>query len=394
MERLIKISQQRIKVIKGDFVRYLHDEIDWNSRLSIITGARGVGKTTLLLQQLKTTTAQSIYLSLDDFYFEQNRLLLLVEDLYEKGYRNFYLDEVHQYPYWSADLKNMYDNLHDAKFVATGSSVLKINQGQADLSRRANNYILKGLSFREFLALHYNKNFPVLPLEEILHHHHQLSPNLNDAFDSLKLFKQYLSIGYYPFSKEEHSFFHQKLQQILQLITEVDIPNVEAINYSTIRSLRKLLYIISQSVPFTPNIQSLSEKVGIPRNSILKALDLLERGQIINLLRSQNKGVSYLQKPEKIYLENTNLAFTLAGDTPNAGNLRETFFFNQMSVKHDVSSSRFGDFMINNTYTFEIGGAGKTSRQIKGIPLSFMAADGIKNGESNKIPLWLFGFLY
>lgn len=359
-----------------------------------MTGARGAGKTTLLLQKMGSDTHKSVYLSLDDFYFETNRLLLLLEQLYEVGYRHFYLDEVHQYQHWSSDIKNAYDNFSDIQLIATGSSILKINQGQADLSRRAAVYALKGLSFREFLELHYQEKFEKFNLKQILEDHTNISVQINDRLDTLKLFGEYLNYGYYPFSIERKKDYHQKLQQTIQLILEVDIPAVEQVNYSTIRSMKNLLFIISQIVPMVPNIQSLSEKIGVSRNSVLKALDLMAHAQIINLLRSSNKGVSFLQKPEKIFLENPNLAFTFSGERPNMGNLRETFFFNQLSVIGEVTSAKFGDFFVESQYTFEIGGATKTAKQIQGVPLSYIAADGIKNGVNNKIPLWLFGFLY
>ena len=394
MERLLKLSEQKLKNQKSNFQRYLYASIDWNSKLIIMTGARGAGKTTLLLQKMKNDTHKAIYLSLDDLYFETNRLLLLLEQLYDEGYRHFYLDEVHQYQYWSTDIKNAYDNYSDIQLIATGSSVLKINQGQADLSRRAAVYALKGLSFREFLELHYREKFEKFSLKQILENHTNISAQINDKLDTLKLFAEYLNYGYYPFSIERKKDYHQKLQQTIQLILEVDIPAVEQVNYSTIRSMKNLLFIISQIVPMIPNIQSLSEKTGVSRNSILKALDLMANAQIINLLRSSNKGVSFLQKPEKIFLENPNLAFTFSGAKPNIGNLRETFFFNQLSIHHDVTSAKFGDFFVDGLYTFEIGGADKTDKQIQGVPLAYIAADEIKSGANNKIPLWLFGFLY
>ena len=394
MERLINLSRRRVASVKTTFFRYLYEEIDWKQQLLIITGSRGTGKTTLLLQRISQSEEASIYLSLDDFYFESNRFLLLAEKLHDKGYRNFYIDEVHQYEYWSKDLKNLYDSFPDIRIVATGSSILQIDRGQADLSRRAVMYSLEGLSFREFIELEYGQKFPIYSLEEILEDHTELSIGINDKIDVLTVFQEYLNYGYYPFFMDEKKFYHQKLQQVVHLITEIDIPSVENVSYTTIRNMKKLLYVISQSVPFTPNIQNLSNKIGVPRNAILKALDLLSRAGILNLLRSSNQGVSYLQKPEKIYLNNSNLAFTLSGDNPNKGNLRETFFLNQLQVKHEVTSSKFADFMVDTTYTFEVGGASKTDKQIQGVPLAFIAADDIKNGNESKIPLWLFGFLY
>lgn len=394
MERLIKISEKRQKNVGTGFYRYLFDEIDWDQPLSLIKGARGTGKTTMLLQRMKLIRDSVIYLSLDDFYFESNRLISLADELYEKGYRHFYLDEVHQYPYWSKDLKNLYDNYPDIKIVATGSSALQIDEGKADLSRRANVYLLHGLSFREYLALEQGHLFDNFSLGHILEHHIDAASVINDQVDILKAFRRYLMEGYYPFFTNDKRNYHQKLQQIVQLTTEVDIPAVEKINYATIKSMNNLLYVVSQSVPFTPNIQSLAEKIGVSRNLILKALDMLEKAGVLSLLRSDIKGVSYLQKPEKIYLQNPNLAYMFSGEEPNKGSLRESFFFNQLSVKHSVTSSRFSDFLVDGAYTFEIGGAAKTKRQLQGIPNGFIAADDIEHGNQNKIPLWMFGFLY
>lgn len=394
MNRLFKQSAKRLRIADRSFRRYLYDRLDWHQPLIIIKGARGTGKTTLLLQKMKETGSTAIYLSLDDFYFETNRLVLLVEELYERGYRHFYLDEVHQYSHWSKDLKNLYDSYSDIKVVATGSSILQIDKGQADLSRRALVYTLYGLSFREFLALEHRQKLPVYDLKKILKHHQEISRSITDKTDVLKLFKQYINWGYYPFFKNDKKNYHAKLQQVAQLVTEIDIPSVENVNYATVRGMRKLLYIISQSVPFVPNIQSLATKVGASRASVLKMMDMLEKGSVIQLLRLDNQHVSYLQKPEKIYLDNPNLAYTFGGESPNKGNLRESFFFNQLKVGHDVTFSKFGDFMVDQTYTFEVGGASKTDRQLKGVPLGYIAADDIKEGQRNKIPLWLFGLMY
>lgn len=394
MERLLRISEKRKQNVSTVFKRYLYHEIDWNQPFCLIKGARGTGKTTMLLQRMKLNTEAAIYLSLDDFYFESNRLIELADALYERGYRHFYLDEVHQYLHWSKDLKNIYDHYPDVRVAATTSSALQVDQGKADLFRRANLYHLYGLSFREFIVLESGNIFDTFELKHILQNHINVSSEINDRIDVLKAWMQYLRAGYYPFFKDDKHNYHQKLQQIIQLTTEVDIPAIEKINYATVRSMNNLLYVVSQSVPFTPNIQSLAEKIGVSRNLILKVLDMLEKAAILSLLRSDSKGVSYLQKPEKIYLENPNLAFTFSGNEPNKGNVRETFFFNQLKVKHNVTSSRFGDFMVDEKYTFEIGGPTKTNKQIRGVPNAFIAADDMEDGHQNKIPLWLFGFLY
>jgi len=372
----------------------LYREIDWDQPLILIKGYRGTGKTTLLLQHAKMLSGKIIYLSLDDIYFETYRLVELIDKLYEKGYRYFFLDEVHRYKYWSKDIKNIYDNYPDIKVAATGSSILEISKGQADLSRRAIAYYLPGLSFREFLELSYQIILPVITLETIIRQHHEIVANYNDMTDIAKVFKEYLRYGYYPFFNEGIKFYGQKLLETTNMVLDVDIAPYKDLSYSTVRNMKKLLYIIGQSVPFTPNISKISERMNIPRNSILKILYLLSRARVISLLRRDTKRISYFQKPEKIYLQNTNLAWLLSENRPDTGSLRETFFYSQLEVFHNVTSSKFGDFTIDDTYTFEIGGPSKTREQIRGVPNAYIAADGIKGGSGNKIPLWLFGFLY
>lgn len=370
------------------------EKIDWNQRLIMILGHRGVGKTTLILQKLKTVVEKKIYLSLDDFYFEENRLILHVEELYQLGYRHFYLDEAHRYAYWSTDLKSIFDTYDDAFFVVSGSSILKLKKGTADLSRRAAVYHLAGLSFREYINIEKDEHLSLISLPEILKNHHRVSEELSDRFDVLQLFEQYMRYGYYPFSRMGTELYYSRLLETTHLVLEMDIGPFEEISYKTVRSMKKLLYIISESVPFTPNISKLAEKLETSRNTVLKILDMLQQVQILNLLYQSVQGISFLQKPEKIYLQNPNLAFALSSSEPNVGNLRETFFMNQMQVSYQVTLPKFGDFMVDDQFVFEIGGPNKTAQQIQGIPNAYLALDQIKTGLGNKIPLWLFGFLY
>jgi uncharacterized protein len=394
MERLISLSKKKAAAISAGFRRYLYDEIDWNQRLIVITGQRGSGKTTLLLQQLKQRDKMGIYLSLDDIWFEMNRLVTLVDRLYNEGYRVYYLDEVHRYVHWSKDLKNVYDNYPDVQVVVTGSSILELSKGREDLSRRAAVYHLAGLSFREFLQLRYNHSFDIVPLDEILKSHHEVSAGFHDRADIFKTYSEYIRYGYYPFFKEGIETYPQKLREMTGLVLDVDIAPFEELNHTTVRNMKKLIYVISRSVPFKPNISKLADRLDVPRNSVLKILDLLHRAEILSLLRSDTKGISYLQKPEKIYLHNPNLAWLFSEEKPETGNLRETFFLSQLRVRHHVTSSRFADFMVDEKWTFEIGGPGKTTEQIRGVPNAWIAADGIKGGTGKFIPLWLFGFLY
>ena len=394
MDRFILKSEKKRNEVTEAFTRYLLPEVDWNQRLILLLGHRGVGKTTLLLQQMKADVSKSIYLSLDDYYFEEKRLIEVVGALYDLGYRSFYLDEIHRYVHWSKELKNVYDDFTDSKFIVTGSSILEISKGQEDLSRRAVVYPLVGLSFREFLLLEEKVDLPVLTLDQIMQQHATIASDYLDHFDFKSSFKNYLTYGYYPFYREGKRVYHQKLQETTNLVIDSDITPFEELNYSTVRVMKKLLYVISQSVPFIPNISKLAEKMGVTRNTILKLLDILDKAQLLSLLHTSTEGISMLQKPEKIYLQNTNLAYMFAHESPNVGNLRETFFFNQLQVRHQVTAPKYGDFMVDSQYVFEVGGTSKTSKQIQGVPNAYLAIDGIEGGVGNRIPLWLFGFLY
>ena len=394
MDRFILKSEKKRNEVSDTFVRYLWKEVDWSQRLILLLGHRGVGKTTLLLQQMKSDPTKSIYLSLDDYYFEEIRLIEVVSALYDLGYRSFYLDEIHRYVHWSKELKNVYDDFTDSKFIVTGSSILEISKGQADLSRRAVVYPLLGLSFREFLLLEEKIDLQVVALEELIRNHTAISADYLDHFDVKTSFKNYLNYGYYPFYREGKRVYHQKLQETTNLVIDSDITPFEELNYTTVRVMKKLLYVISQTVPFIPNISKLAEKMGVTRNTILKLLDILDKAQLLSLLHTSTEGVSMLQKPEKIYLQNTNLAYMFAHESPNVGNIRETFFLNQLQVKHQVTAPKYGDFMVDSTYVFEVGGNSKTSKQIQGVPNAYLAIDGIEGGVGNRIPLWLFGFLY
>ena len=393
MKRLIQKSKRKIDHLSAKEHRALYDLIEWDERLILLLGHRGTGKTTLLLQHLKNNATSGIYLSLDDFFFEDHRLVKVIDELYEQGFRQFYLDEVHRYQQWSTDIKQVYDDYDDVRLIATGSSLLDVHKGNADLSRRAVTYDLQGLSFREYLLLEKNTAISALSLDDVIQRHSGIEADLLDRFSWEKDFTDYLKHGYYPFFKENKKSYFTKLEQTAHLIIESDILPLEGLNYSSLHNLKKLLYVISQSVPFVPNISKLSNKLNIPRNTLLKLLDLLDQAKLIKLLKSGTKGISYLQKPDKIYLENTNLVHLFAEQKPNLGNLRETFFFNQLNYQHQVTTSKFADFMVDEELTFEIGGPTKAIDQIKGVPQSYLALDK-KMGNKNRIPLWLFGFLY
>ncbi len=393
MDNLIRKSEKKTKLVQGKKRRYLYAQIDWDQRLIIILGYRGAGKTILLLQYLSSANRKGVYLSLDDFYFETHRLVETVQILYEMGYRLFLLDEVHRYLWWSKDLKQLYDDYDDIQLVATGSSILDVSKGNADLSRRAAVYNLQGLSFREYLNFQKNIDLPGFALDEILTNHHVIAPDLLDSFRYQTDFQDYLKFGYFPFFLEAKNTYFQKLQETINLVIDTDIAPFEELQHSTTRTMKKLLFVLSESVPFTPNINKLSERLETPRNTILRLLDYMHSAQILQLLKTTTKGVSYLQKPEKIYLHNTNFIYLFSSVKANIGNVRETFFLNQVSALHSVTAPKFGDFMIDDTYAVEVGGVAKTNDQIRGIPNAYLALD-IEGGNNNRIPLWLFGMLY
>lgn len=392
MEVLLAKSLKKVASVSEKSKRLIFNDIQWNERLIILLGYRGVGKTTMLLQRLKQRGDKGIYLSLDDLYFESNRLVTVVEQCYALGFRVFFMDEVHRYQFWSKDLKQLYDDFEDIHLVATGSSILEVSKGQADLSRRAVVYYLQGLTFREYLQFEKKVSIQALDLETILTRHHEITADLLDQFSFRKDFNTYLKQGYFPFYKENKSVYAQKLSETINLVIDIDIAPFEELNYTTVRTMKKLLHVISQSVPFTPNISKLSERLEAPRNTILRLLDLLDKAKIIKLMNAEHEKLSYLQKPEKIFLENTNFVYLFADGKANIGSVRETFFFNQVSQIHQVTASKFGDFMVDETYTFEVGGPHKNFQQIKGVPSSYLAID-VDNGVGNKVPLWLFGML-
>jgi len=397
MENLLSRSAQMVARTPLTFRRYLASEIRWDWRLNGIRGARGTGKTTLLLQQIKAVhgpAGKAVYLSLDDLYFSAYALFPLIETLRARGMTHFFFDEVHKYPNWAKEVKNLYDNFPDIFITFTGSSVIELNKLDVDLSRRALLYDLQGLSFREYLLLVNVATLPVLSLDDLIQQHTHIALDLSPGFHPLEHFQSYFEIGYYPFFVENRDIFQQRLSQTVQLVVETDLSFIEGINIRQTRKILQLLYIITTSVPFKPNIAKLAERIGIERNTLLKYLHFLEKAAILKFLDAAGKGISLLQKPNKIYLNNTNLMFALAPGHPDIGTLRETFFFNQTSQRYPVHLSPESDFLVDGQFTFEVGGKNKKATQIKGLSNAFLAADQIETGAGNQIPLWLFGLLY
>jgi predicted AAA+ superfamily ATPase len=397
MEYLFELSDNVMKSSKHDFRRYLFSQIPTDQRLVIIKGARGAGKTTLLLQLMDSVRVQhheKIYISLDNIYFLENKLFQFADRFLKQGGRYMFLDEIHRYPEWAVELKNIYDHFHDLQIICSGSSALNIHRGEADLSRRALMFRLNELSVREFLDLTSSGKAGTFALSDILHHHHEISSEIIKKIKPLRIFQDYLRFGAYPYFLEGAEYYHERLRSGINTILETDLPSLENISYHSIVQIKKLLFILSESVPFTPNISELSRKTGISRDILLRYLYLLEKAELLFQLRRETRGISYLTKPEKIYLHNPNISFALSPQRPDKGNLRETFMLNQLSVSHEVTWTDKGDFRIDNQFILEVGGKKKSNEQIKGIPDSFIAADDIETGFGNKIPLWLFGYMY
>ncbi|MEQ9290159.1 MAG: AAA family ATPase [Cyclobacteriaceae bacterium] len=393
MELLRKTFITLLKNTESKFERKL--PINWDNKMIAITGARGVGKTTFLLQHIKNShkdLSQVLYVSLDNLYFYENPLIELVDEFYDYGGRYLYLDEVHKYTHWSSSLKNIYDNYPEIKVVFTSSSILDIYKGDSDLSRRAIKYAMHGLSFREYLLYRYQIGLNEFSLQDILFRQEQLALNLPKDFFPLSYFNAYLKDGYFPFGKEPD--FLQKLMNAINNVIESDLGKIENLSQNKIEQVKRVLGVIAESAPFKPNISSLSNKLQINRDIILTILFQLERGRILNLLRPSNSGVSILQKPDKIYLENTNLMHALK-IRPDLGNIRETFFYNQMlNAGFTVNTNKQADFLVNNKYSFEIGGRDKKRAQIQGLDNAFVVKDDIAFGSGNIIPIWMFGMMY
>lgn len=397
MDIILKKHLNLITQTEFGFERYLLNKLPWEQRLLGVKGARGVGKTTLFLQYIKKNygmSSKALYISLDDLYFSDNKLSSLVENFVNKGGEHLFVDEVHKYPNWSIELKNIYDNYPKLKVAFTGSSLLEILNARADLSRRALVFELQGLSFREYLKFKQNIDLQSISLEELLMNHTQIALEINENFKPLSFFESYLKLGYYPFYEENSVFYYKQLQEIISMILEIELPLLRKTETQMIFKVKQLLYIISQSVPFKPNVSTLANKIQVTRKTVMDTLVYLNDAGILNMIYKDQFGISLLQKPEKIYLENTNFAFALSTIEPNIGNIRETFFLNQLSEQHQVTYHEKADFKVNEKYVFEIGGKNKTKSQIKGIENAYIVQDDIAFGVENTIPLWLFGMLY
>ncbi len=397
MDSLLNTYRKLINAEKSEFKRYLHTDLDWNERMCCIMGARGTGKTTLILQHIRDNFPdknKAVYVSLDNLWFSKNSLVDFAERFSMYGGTHLFIDEVHKYPNWAREMKNIYDNYPKLKTVFTGSSILEIYKSDADLSRRAVKYELHGLSFREYLALEKIIDLPPFSLKDIIKNHIDIADDICRETKIIPHFKAYLKNGYYPIYREGARSYFAKIENIINTTLEKDLPSIERIDYAGIYNMKKLLMILASLVPYTPNIEKLSAEMKLNRASTLKYLHYLNKAALTGQLLVPNKGMSLLTKPEKVYLNNPNLIYALGTNNVNIGNVRETFFLNQLGVRHKVNFPKQGDFLIDKKYIFEVGGRNKSFEQIKDLKDSFIAADDIEIGAGNKIPLWLFGLLY
>lgn len=389
MDKLVQRFKALLANTDTQFLRYEHSMIDWNDRMKAVVGARGIGKTTLLLQHIKLNLSltESLYVSADDFYFSEHRLLEFAEDFHKMGGKYLFVDEIHKYPGWSKEMKLIYDYLPNLNVTFTGSSILDIFKGTDDLTRRVLLYKMYGMSFREYLNLKYKLSLPVYSLSQIINH--QVS--VSEVEFPLADFKDYLQNGYYPFARQGN--FKERLLQIVNTTLETDIPLFARLNASTAVKLKRLMIVVAQSVPFKPNYTKLADILGIDRQTLADYIAYMEKAGLFRQLYDSTGGIRGLGKVNKLYLDNTNLAYLLGENVSDVGNIRETFFFNQLAVNYDIQSSPVSDFLVDG-YTFEIGGKKKGNAQIRGVNNAYVVKDDIEFGFGNTIPLWHFGFMY
>ncbi len=373
-----------------EYVRNFHDKISWNNRLIAIVGARGIGKTTMVLQHIKLyeDVDTSLFVYADDIWFSSHTLYDLASQFYTEGGKTLYIDEIHKYKNWSQEIKNIYDSIPDLRVCYTGSSILDLYRGSHDLSRRLVEYKMYGLSFREFLAIKYGVAVPIHTLEQIL------SNKIEFPFAEYRpiaLYKEYIKEGYYPYFTEDD--YYLRLNNVLNTVIEMDIPRFAELSVTMAEKLKTLLYIIAQSVPFKPNFSKIGRDLGIHRNSVSDLVVWLEKAGLINVLRDETHGIQLLGKVNKVYLNNPNISYVLSDSEPDVGNVRETIFLAWMKPLFNVTASSVADLKVDK-YTFEVGGKKKGKKQIEGVESAFVVKDDIEYGYKEIIPLWAFGLLY
>ena len=410
IEELFRLSQNFIRINNREYVRYFLRTYPLKNRFSIVVGQMGVGKTTAIIQHILSSykndifTNSALYIQADHFLVGGHSLYEIAEQFYNLGGKMICFDEIHKYSNWSTELKSIYDTFPKLTIVASGSSALEIYKGSRDLSRRAVVYKMFGMSFREFIEIELGINLKSAGLENIINNHQRIADSITTAVEKkgkkiLALFKSYLEYGYYPYFREykNRELFYLTLEQNIHTTLESDLIAIyPSLSGNSIKKIKKLLMIIASSVPFTPDLKKLKTTLDIGDERTLKTyLKYLEDAGIILTVSKGGKGLRELEKPEKIYLNNPNLIHAISSRMPlEIGNLRETFFLNMVETSHKVSSPAQGDFLVDGRYTFEIGGKNKDFSQIKDIKNSFLGVDNTEIGVGNKIPLWLFGFLY
>lgn len=389
MERLQAIFDKLLRETTSTFHRYMYDRIDWNARMVGLLGPRGVGKTTMVLQHIKEKLPrkETLYVVAEDLYFSSHTLLDLSDDFARRGGKYLFIDEIHKYQGWSRELKLIYDYHSELHVFFTGSSVLDISHGVSDLSRRVLTYTMQGLSYREYLSLFHGINLPTYTLQQILAHEVELPT----GFLPLEFFHDYLQKGYYPFSDNN---FEQYIMQVVNTTIEVDIPQYADLTVATTRKLKQLLAIVAKSAPFKPNFTQIGGQLEVSRNNVADLCAWIEKAGLISQLRDSTGGIQGLGKVDKIYLDNPTLIYVLGDQNVEIGTIRETFFFNQLRKQYDMTSSPFSDFLVDGTYTFEVGGKKKGKRQIKNVDNAYIVKDDIETGYGNIIPLWVFGLTY
>ncbi len=396
LEKLYSDFLQYLENQKVTYRRYFWNIIQHNDKLIGIVGARGVGKTTYILQYLESLTDiplhKKLYISADSFEVASSSLLEIAKEFSALGGKILAIDEIHKYKNFERELKQIYDML-DIKVIFSGSSAIELEHSKADLSRRAVLYRINGLSYREFLEIKLGIKLVPFKLDEILNSHLEISYEIKKKLKPLEHWREYLEFGFYPFYFQEPATYGKKLKETVNTVIETDIPSIFPIKYENILNLKKLVKLICQSEPFKLNIKELSGKIGTDRDTLYLYMNYLNRGKIFNTLRSKTKGDNIFLKPDKIYLDNPNLYYAYCNE-PKIGTVRETFFANQLKTQYEVTIPKKGDFLVDERHLFEIGGKNKGFKQIKDLPNSYIAADDIEIGFSNKIPLWLFGFLY
>ena len=379
-------------------MRYLYEAINWNERLILIRGPKGSGKTTMLMQHIQHAyldKSKVLYCSVDHLWFASHTLLDLAEYAYTHDISHLFFDEIHKYKDWSREIKNIYDSYPTLHVVITGSNALEISRQKHDLSRRCSVYTMRGLSFREYLKLEGVADLPIVSLEDIVTRHLDICRDITirQNIKVLLHFERYIKEGYYPFYRDETTNYYERLSQVIDTIIFNEIPAVSNLEYESVYKIKPLLAILAQQNPYTLNISALCKTLTVSRNVLLKLLDLLDQAALIRRLYADSDGWGQINKPEKILFDNTNLMYALS---PNAdvGTLRETFCASMLAKDHKTAMPQKGDLLVDKQLLLEVGGRTKGYAQIANIPNSFIVADGIDLGFENKIPLWLFGFLY